>query len=70
MGKIISQTLEVETIHEPVQKPETVYYVEVCNVDVNTRVVGPTSMGYDNEIGLWEELEHRKMLVNRAESPD
>lgn len=62
MGKISSQTLEVETIHEPVQKPETVYYVEVWNVDVNARVVGLTSAGYDNEIGLWEELEHRNRL--------
>ena len=25
----------------------------------NARVVGLTPMGYDEEIGLWEELEHR-----------
>ncbi len=62
MGKIISQTLEVEILHEPIQKPETVYYVEAWNVDVNARVVGLTSVGYDNEIGLWEELEHRDRL--------
>ena len=62
MGKIISQTLEVETVHEPIQKPEAVFYVDVWNVDVNARVVGLTSIGYDNEIGLWEELEHRNRL--------
>ena len=62
MGKIISQTLEVEILHEPIQKPETVYYVEAWHVDVNARVVGLTSVGYDNEIGLWEELEHRDRL--------
>lgn len=62
MGKIISQTLEVEILHEPIQKPETVYYVEAWNVDVNARVVGLTSVGYDNEIGLWEELEYRDRL--------
>ncbi len=62
MGKIISQTLEVEILHEPIQKPETVYYVEARNDDVNARVVGLTSVGYDNEIGLWEELEHRNRL--------
>lgn len=62
MGKIISQTLEVEILHEPIQKPETVYYVETWNVDVNARVFGLTSVGYDNEIGLWEELEHRDRL--------
>ena len=62
MGKIISQTLEVETIHEPIQKPEAIYYVEAWNVDVNARIVGLTSVGYDNEIGLWEELEHRNRI--------
>lgn len=34
-------------------------HLEVRNDIPNTRVVGLTPMGYDEEIGLWEELEHR-----------
>ena len=61
MGKINSQTLEAKTVHKPVHKPEAVYYVGQ-NVDVNAWAVRLTSIGYDNEIGLWEELEHRNRL--------
>lgn len=64
MGKISSQTLEVKILHEPIQKLKVAFSVEAWNVDVNTRVVGLTSVGYDNEIGLWEELEHRNRLNN------
>jgi hypothetical protein len=59
MGKIISQTLEVETVHELTQEIEEIVFLKVCNVDINIRTTELTSVGYDNEIGLWEELLHR-----------
>lgn len=59
MGKIISQTLTVVTIHEPRQEHEEVLYSEVWNAEVHPRATGLTSVGYDDEIGLWEELLHR-----------
>jgi hypothetical protein len=58
MGKIISQTLEVEAVHEPTQEHEEVSYFEVLDNEITSRP-GLTRMGYDDEIGLWEELLHR-----------
>lgn len=37
-------------------------HLEVRNNIPNARAVGLTPMGYDEEIGLWEELEHRNRL--------
>lgn len=64
MDQITSPTLEHETVQPPIQKSPDGLYVEVRNVDTNPRVVGLTSGGYDDEIGLWEELEHRHRLDN------
>jgi hypothetical protein len=62
MDKIISQTLEHETAQAPIQESLIGLHVDVWNVDANARMVGPNSVGYDDEIGLWEELEHRYRL--------
>lgn len=62
MDQIISPTLEHETVPPPIQKSLDGLYVDVRNVDIDARVVGLTSVGYDEEIGLWEELEHRHSL--------
>ena len=59
MGKISSQTLEVEVVHESTQELEEAFYFGVGKADVNERASGLTSVGYDDEIGLWEELLHR-----------
>jgi hypothetical protein len=47
MGKITSQTIEAESIQE--SKPDF----------GSKELSSETPMGYDEEIGLWEELEHR-----------
>jgi len=66
MGKIISQTLTVESIHERVQELEEVCYFEVQNADINAKAIGLTPMGYDDEIGLWEERLYRD---NQSKTP-
>ncbi len=58
MGKISSQTPMFESTHEPAQENEAVFYFEVLDHEVTSRP-GLTPMGYDDEIGLWEELLHR-----------
>ena len=60
MGKIISPTLVTETIQESdyeLTTEESSFEVQ-CD-DTDARVAGLTLMGYDEEIGLWEEQEHR-----------
>lgn len=65
MGKISSQTLAVEVVvHEPTEGVTEVFYFEAGKADVHERARGLTSVGYDNEIGLWEELEHRNRRNN------
>jgi len=58
MGKIIYPTPIVESIHELAQEHEAVFYFEALNNEITLRP-GLTPMGYDDEIGLWEELLHR-----------
>jgi len=64
VGKIISQTLEIETASESNQALEEELFVEVWITNINLTPTGLTSVGYDDEIGLWEELEHRHRLNN------
>ena len=58
MGKISSQPPMFESTHEPAQEHEAVFYFEVLDHETTSRP-GLTPMGYDDEIGLWEELLHR-----------
>jgi hypothetical protein len=52
MGEIIHQPLAVETlVHESTDK--------VGKAESKERATGLTSIGYDDEIGLWEEQLHR-----------
>lgn len=62
MEKIEHQTLELNAAQEPIHKPADGFYVDVWNIKVIVRVNGLTSVGYDDEIGLWEELEYRHGL--------
>ena len=64
MDQINSPTQEVETVQGPNQKSLDGLYVDAWNVDANARTIGLTSVGYDDEIGLWEELEHRYRFDN------
>jgi hypothetical protein len=63
MGKISSQPPMFEATREPAQEQEAVFYFEVLENVIISRP-GLTPMGYDDEIGLWEELEHRNRLNN------
>lgn len=62
MDKIEPQILEIDAMQEPIRKPADGFFVDVWNIKVGTRMNGLTSVGYDDEIGLWEELEHRHGL--------
>lgn len=62
MDKIEPHTLEFEAVQKPIHKPADGFYVDVWNIKVGARMNGLTSVGYDDEIGLWEELEHRHGL--------
>ena len=55
MGKIIPKFIPMEDILELGGND----HLEVRNDVPNARAVGLTPMRYDEEIGLWEELEHR-----------
>jgi len=59
MDEIISNTLEAEEVDENTRETERVLGVDKWSIETNARAIGLTDMGYDNEIGLWEELEHR-----------
>ena len=63
MGKIISPTLVTETVQESDHEltTEKGSFELQCD-DTDVRVAGLTLMGYDEEIGLWEEQEHRNRL--------
>lgn len=64
MDEIISKTLEVEAANEHAQTTEVVFRIDTWNIEVKARAIGLTSMGYDDEIGLWEELEHRNKPID------
>ena len=63
MGKIISPTLVIEIVQESdheLTSEERSFEVQ-CD-HTNAKLAGLTLMGYDEEIGLWEEQEHRNRL--------
>ena len=64
MDEIISKTLEVEAANEYAQTTEAVFCIDTWNIEVNARAIGLTAMGYDDEIGLWEELGHRNQRID------
>ena len=69
MGKITSQSVETESIQE--SKPDfgsKEFSSETPTYDRSLTERGLTPMGYDEEIGLWEELEHR-FRRNTASKP-
>lgn len=55
MGKITPQLIPMGDILELGRND----HLEVRNGIPNAKAVVLTPMGYDEEIGLWEELEHR-----------
>jgi hypothetical protein len=59
MGKIISLTESKESILEFEYKLKDDFFFEVQNEYAIEKAIGLTPMGYDNEIGLWEEMENR-----------
>ena len=59
MDNIISQTLTVDVVCEPTSEIEEVFSSEVRKADNKPKVTRLTSVGYDEEIGLWEEQQHR-----------
>lgn len=66
MDKITSKTLEIE---EPLVDAQSmpiddVFWVETSSVGIIARMPSLTPIIYDDEIGLWEELEHRNRLVD------
>jgi len=66
MDKITSKTLEIE---EPLVDAQSmpiddVFWVETSSVGITARMPSLTTIIYDDEIGLWEELEHRNRLTD------
>jgi len=66
MDKITSKTLEIE---EPLVDAQSmpiddVFWVETSSVGITARMPSLTPIIYDDEIGLWEELEHRNRLAD------
>ena len=59
MGKIISPIPIVEIVPESAREIKEVFPFEIGQVDIKPSVIGLTSVGYDDEIGLWEELFYR-----------
>lgn len=60
MGKIISQTSATESNHASVPELKEELYFEAHSDNTNTEETGLIRIGYyDDEIGLWEELESR-----------
>ena len=58
MGKITNQSLEEKSISNSIDEFELAFQVEVQSDEVETKVYRLTPL-YDEEIGLWEELESR-----------
>jgi hypothetical protein len=53
-----SQTLATESTHESVHEYKENLFFEVQSYDINAKP-GLTPIVYDDEIGLFEEQEHR-----------
>lgn len=60
MPTIPLQTLVTEAIDESAYESKDKFFFEVRSDAPNTRVAGLTPMGYDDEIGFWEELDSRE----------
>jgi hypothetical protein len=70
MKTIISQTIETDSIHEVKRdlNIEEIFW-EKLKDEAYAIEHGLTTMGIDEEIGLWEELEHRfsrRLQINRT----
>ena len=59
MGEITIPSLATETIRQVNDKPIDDLYLELLYDDTVANLSRITPL-YDDEIGLWEELEHRK----------
>jgi hypothetical protein len=65
MGKIIPQILETESIDRPSQEiKDDLFFILAGNyTSANATRITPL---YDEEIGLWEEMDHKYRLRNDA----
>jgi hypothetical protein len=59
MGKIIALTESMEIIFEPEYGLMDDFFFEAQSKWAIERAAELTPIGYDNEIGLWEEMESR-----------
>lgn len=59
MGKLATQSPAAETIGRTTDKPNGDLYFELHYADTVAHKIEMTPL-YDDEIGLWEELEHRQ----------
>jgi hypothetical protein len=55
MEKIISPTLTVEAVYECAWKIKEASSLEIKEAEIKPQVTILTSLGYDDEIKLWEE---------------
>ena len=58
MGKITNQSLEEKSVSNSRDEFDLVFQVETLSDELDGKVDGLTPL-YDDEIGLWEELESR-----------
>ena len=58
MGKIINQSLEEKSVSNSRDEFDLVFQVETLSDEFDRKANGLTPL-YDDEIGLWEELESR-----------
>lgn len=65
MGKIATQTPAAETIRQTTDEPNGDLYFELHYDDTVAHITGITPL-YDDEIGLWEELEQRHNFCDDA----
>ncbi len=58
MGKIINQSLEEKSVSNSIDELQLEFQVEIRSKELDTPSDGLAAL-YDDEIGLWEELESR-----------
>ena len=69
MGKVIPLDVSEETFLESEYDLKDEFFFEARSDTTIERAAGLTPIGYDNEIGLWEELEsryYRDVTLNEA----
>ena len=59
MGKITVQSPSTDSINQTTDELNGDLYFELHYDDIVAHITGITPL-YDDEIGLWEELEHRQ----------